>query len=451
MGDPPAGPRPGLADHAAVAGILGLTLLNVVPYLVWMPLSLVLAPLARARARRALGAPPPLPHDPAPESGAAPAGGRVYVVAGEESGDRLLAAVVRALKERAPGVEVRGLAGPQSRAAGVVLDEDVTARAAFGLFGVARSLGFWWGLVARTLARWRAAPPDLLLTVDFPGLNVRLARLARRRGIRTVHLVAPQLWAHAPWRAWRWRRALDLLLTAYPFEPALLRGAGLPARFVGHPLFEAPLGPARTGGPLPAPGAVVELWPGSRPRELRRHAALLVEAAAEIEARRPDTRFRVVLAREAHRAAFEGAAARARRRPRTLALSGGPPPPDPALLGALATSGTATAELAVAQVPMVVFYRVDPLERVLAWLVLTAPFIALPNLVLGRRAVPERVVVRRAAARRLAADLLAQVATEAEWRRTRETLGGVRRRLEVGGVAARTAATVLQALARAGP
>lgn len=443
MTEPAAPVQPLLRDHLAVAWVLVLTLLNLVPVVLWLAVSPLLAPWARARARRALTRPPPALADP-PAPRAALTGRTVYVVAGEESGDRLLAAVVRAMMREAPGVRVRGLAGPESAAAGVQLDEELTRHAAFGIFGVARSVGTWWGICARTLARWRADPPDVLLTVDFPGLNVRLARWARARGVRTVHLVAPQIWAHAPWRILRWRRAVDELLAAYPFEPALFARSGIPTQYVGHPLFEAPLAPVRTAARRPSgPGVVVELWPGSRARELKRHVPMLLEAAARLEARCPDLAFRVPLARETQRPLFDELAQRARARPTRLEVSSARPQPDAQLLGALATSGTATAELAVAQVPIVVFYRLGLIEYLGSFLLLTCPFIALPNLVLGRGVVPERLVWRRAASAWLAREFLAQVQSPESWQRARAALGEVRTRLESHDVARRAARRIL--------
>jgi lipid-A-disaccharide synthase len=368
----------------------------------------------------------------------------VFVVAGEESGDRLLAGVLRALRAAAPGVEVEGLAGAASEAAGTHVHEDLTRHAAFGYWGVASTLSTWWGICARTLARWRERPPDLLLTVDFPGLNARLARWARKRGVRTVHLVAPQLWAHAPWRIWRWRRAVDLLLAAYPFEPALFERSRIRTLYVGNPLFEAPLPEPRTHKRRPDPaGAVVEVWPGSRRREIRRHAAPMLEAAARVEDALPGVRFVVRLARAEDEDAFEQAAKGARRRPASLRFSTGPLLEEGPLLGAIACSGTATAELGVALAPMAVTYRLDPVERAFKPCVLTAPYFALVNLVLGRRAVPERVFMRRSSARKVADDFLSQVGTEESWSAAREALSPLRARLGTPGVADRIARVVL--------
>ncbi len=280
--------------------------------------------------------------------------------------------------------------------------------------------------------------------MDFPGLNLRLARWARRRGIRTVHLVAPQTWAWAPWRVRRVRRAVDLLLVTFPFEEAVFRAAGVPTSYVGHPLFEAPLAPPRTGAD-PDATAPVEIRPGSRSRDVRRQAPIALEAAALAEERvSPPPRFTVRLGSLRAEAAFRDVLARARRRPSRLEIRTDSEADAEPLRAALTTSGTSTAELAAAQVPMVVFYRASLLGRLAAAALLTTPWFAMANLLAGREVVPERLVGRgRGGASLLASDLVALLTDRARWSATRAALGAVRSRLSLPGVADRVARHVL--------
>ena len=448
---PEHGPRPRLGDHLRVAWLLLGTLAGAIPFALFLIASPVLTPWLRVRARRRLGGEPPPPTD-APALTTPPAGGTIFVVAGEASGDELAASVVRDLRARAPDVRVRGYGGPALRAAGADLDEDIVERAVMGFFPVIASLGTWWQLCARTLARLRDEPPDLMLTVDFPGLNVRLARWARARGVRTVHLVAPQIWAHTPWRVLRWRAAVHRILAMFPYEPALFAASGIPTAFVGHPMFESPLPPPRGEPALPAGGRVVEIWPGSRRKEVDRITPLLVEAAAQIEERHPGTRFVVRLARASLEERFRLAARAARWSPSDVRFTVEPSPEHGApLWGAIATSGTATAQLAVDLVPVAIVYRLGFVSWLFSHVLVTAPFIALPNLALGRRAVPERLVWAPDAGERVARDFLAAAGDEAAFARTHEDLAEVRRRLEAPDVAARAAGWVLAELAASGP
>ena len=305
-----------------------------------------------------------------------------------------------------------------------------------GFWAVVRSLGFWWRLCAEFLARLREEPPDVLLTVDFPGLNLRLARWARARGVRAVHLVAPQTWAWAPWRSRRLARAADRLLVTFPFEPAVFRDAGVAATYVGHPLFEAPLPPPRTPEALPSE-PLVELRPGSRRRDVRRQGPIVLDAAARLAERVPGVRFAVRLA--SPRAAGEWGRLDDKRAWHDCRRS----EEDPGeVAAAITTSGTSTAELAAALVPMVVFYRVSPLGRVGKALLVTSPFVAMANLLAGRGVVPERLVSRGGGAA-LGDEAAALLADPVRWRATRDALVPVRERLAHPGVADRIARAVL--------
>ena len=395
----------------------------------------------RARLRKRLQAEPPRPVELAPVDAAAWEGRTIFIVAGEPSGDRLGARIVVAARRIARGVHVTGYGGPALAAAGARLHRNLMAHAVIGAWAVIKSLGYWWQLCAETQARFREERPDLCVTVDFPGLNVRIARWARMRGIRAVHVVAPQLWAHQPWRIYRWRRAIDRLLATFPYEPPLFSRSGIVTTYVGHPLFEAPLPPPRTPADWPgAAPATVELWPGSRTREIRHHAPMLVRAARRVATRLPEVSFVVRLADAEHERTFRDAAgdvADLRVSFVTRAAADAPP-----LLGALACSGTATAQLAADLVPMVAFYRVSLGARLLS-MALTTPWFLLPNVIAGREIVPESLYTSPAFADTLADRFLERVGAATPWSRTREDLAIVRERLEVSDVAERAARAVL--------
>ena len=424
-----------------VVGLLGTTLLGVIPFLLHILVSPFVTSRARARLLEKLAGAPSVPDEaPAPDP-AAWAGRTIFVVAGEASGDRLAAKVIAAVRARAPGVRLRGFAGPACAAAGVTLDRSIVEHAVVGFFAVVGSLPTWWKLCVEALAIFRDERPDVLLTVDFPGLNLRLARWAKRRGIETVHLVAPQTWAWANWRTGRLRRAVDRLLVTFPFEAPIFREAGIDARYVGHPLFEAPLPPPASPDTLPATGPVVELRPGSRRREVRSQGPIVLDAAREIAAHRPDAKLLVRLASARAEPLFREALAAAAPGLPPLEIVVGPHPPPP-LSAALTTSGTSTAELSVALVPMVVFYRVSLLARLGKQLFLTTPWFSLANLLAGREIVAEHLVGRRAGAS-LGAAVVALLTDPERWATARRELGEVRARVSHPGVADRCARAIL--------
>jgi lipid-A-disaccharide synthase len=442
----PVAPRPRFADHLAVVGVLLWTLLGVIPFVIHLLIGPFSTPRARRRLSRRLADPSPSPDESPPPDPAAWAGRTIFVVAGEPSGDRLAARVVEAIRRRAPGVRVRGYGGPALAAAGATLDRLIVEHAVVGVIGVIASLPYWWRLCAETLARFRDDKPDVLLTVDFPGLNLRLARWARRRGIRVVHLVAPQTWAWASWRTTRVRRAVDRLLVTFPFEAAWFRDAGIDARYVGHPLFEAPLPAPASSGTVPSAwpgGPLVELRPGSRRRDVRRQARLVLEAAREAGARVPAARFVVRLASDRARVAFDGVASRAGGLPPHVTIAVGPGPAGESIAAALTTSGTSTAELAVAQVPMVVFYRLPWPMRLVRRAVLVSPWFSMANVLAGREIVVERLVGPRDG-QALGVELAALLTDSDRWTATRKALGEVRAHVAHPDVADRTARGVLE-------
>lgn len=319
----------------------------------------------------------------------------VLVVAGEASGDRIAGLAAAALARG--GVRCFGIGGPACRAAGVETIADTGRLGAMGLGDVAGRLPAIAAAGLRLLARVRHAPPRAALLVNFTELNQRLGRLLRARGTRVLWCVAPQVWA---WRAGRLRTlhgAVDRLAVILPFEEGLWRGAGYDARYVGHPALEAPAedrGVVRGRLGIAAGARAVAVLPGSRAGEVRRLAGVLCEAAARLVAEGSVDAARVILAPglEARARGIAEAAARAAG----IAVVGGDAAHGAAgMLGgfdvSLCASGTASLEAALAGAAPVVAYRMDGLAFAVARRLVRTPHIALPNVLLGRRAFPELV------------------------------------------------------------
>ncbi len=164
----------------------------------------------------------------------------IMLVAGEASGDLHGAALCRALRERAPGARLFGMGGARMAAAGMEVVEDVTARAIVGgteaVAGVVPLYRAYRRLRARLSGTER---PHALVLIDFPEFNLRLARVARRRGVPVVYFIPPQIWAWRGWRVRAMRRRLSLVLAVFPFELPFYRRARVPVAYVGHPLVDA--------------------------------------------------------------------------------------------------------------------------------------------------------------------------------------------------------------------
>jgi lipid-A-disaccharide synthase len=351
----------------------------------------------------------------------------VLLVAGEASGDLRGAELVAELRRIRPDVRVTGVGGDRLRAAGMDVLVDAAELSAMGvteLFGRV-------GSIVRSYRRVRGAitgadgaeRPDLVVLIDFPDFNLRLAKVARRAGIPVLYYVSPQVWA---WRRYRVRTLasrVDHLAVVFPFEADLYRGL-TEVSFVGHPALEtvratsAPEDVRRRHG-LALDRPLVTLLPGSRGSEIRALLPPMVEAV-----RRLGVQAVVALAHESLRPLAQEIC------PSGLPLVHGETwdlvsAADLVLL----SSGTATLETALLERPMVIMYRLSPLSYGLARMLVRVPFIGMPNLILGKAAVPELiqadVTPERIAeeARRILDDPARAAAIRADLARVRALLG----------------------------
>jgi lipid-A-disaccharide synthase len=293
----------------------------------------------------------------------------------------------------------------------------------------------------------RRERPAVLVLIDFPGMNMRLARIARRAGVPVVYFIPPQIWAWRARRVHAIRRRVSLVLAVFPFERALYRSAGVRAEFIGHPVLDglatAPTREtARRELSLDPRELLVGLLPGSRPQEVDRMLPLLTEAARRLAATRPEARFLVALAPTVDAAAVarrlgEGLPVRIVQ-DRTYAVMRAAD-----LL--LVTSGTATLEAALLGTPMVVCYRVSRLTEALGRRLLRVPWISLVNIVLGRAVVPEIFQRRDLSPARVAEEALRLLATPGALEAQRDAFRELAGQLGEPGVGDRAARLVLAA------
>ena len=319
---------------------------------------------------------------------------RVGLIAGEASGDQLGADLIVALRERFPGLECFGMAGPRMRSAGCEALADMELLNVMGLVEVLRHYPRLRRLRGELTAAMLGRSPHVVIGIDVPDFALWIEARAKRAGTLAVHYVCPQVWA---WRAGRIpgiARSIDLMLALFPFEVPFLARYGIAAAHVGHPLADRiPAAPDRArfraSLGLPATGPVVALMPGSRRQEISRLADLFLAAAVRLGATRPDAQF-----------VLGAVNAEAARQLRARCAESAPGLPvtvverkaTEALLAAdaaLVASGTITLEAALCGTPSVVAYRMAPLS--FWWLrrAVKVPHVALPNLLLERRLFPE--------------------------------------------------------------
>lgn len=311
------------------------------------------------------------------------AGQRIFVSAGEPSGDLHGAGVVRALRERYPDAEIEALGGPRMAQAGATLRYRMEGLAAFGVVEVVSKLGAHLRLLRALRQDFRAGRYDLVILIDYPGFHLRVAEAARAAGTKVLYYIAPQLWAWRPERARRLAAAVDRLAVVLPFEQPFFGGLGLRSEYVGHPLVDRGPAPSRTAARESlgiGPGSrVLGLFPGSRSQEIRRLWTPFRDAAALLQ--REGRCDRVIVAgTEWGDYPEPGEAEIVRGDPSRLLA---------ATDAALVKSGTTTLEAALVGIPMVVAYKVHPLTYRVFQRVRTVRWVSLVNLVAEREVVPE--------------------------------------------------------------
>ena len=318
----------------------------------------------------------------------------IFLIAGEPSGDQLGARLMAEIKAETNGqVRFEGVGGERMRSEGLESLFPMSDLSVMGLAEVLPHLARILGRMRQTVAAARAARPDAVVTIDSPSFTLRVMRKLAGIGCPRIHYVAPQVWAWKPWRAKTMAGYLDHLLALLPFEPPIFDRHGLTTSFVGHPVVETAgrtfdADGFRRAQAIPAGAPLICLLPGSRNSEVKRLLPVFEETVALLAERLPD--LHVVLPTVA------GVESRVRETTRAW------PVPVAVVTGAenryaafaashaaIAASGTVAVELAVAQVPAVIAYRVNRLTAFLARRLIRVRYVSLPNLVMDRSIQPE--------------------------------------------------------------
>jgi lipid-A-disaccharide synthase len=315
---------------------------------------------------------------------------RVYVVAGELSGDAHGAGLLGSLKEMVPDLEINGAGGPQMRAvAGAGLRDWVEDAAVMGIWEVLKRYGWFKERFAEMMAELGKFRPDVLLLIDYPGFNLRFAEAVRREfpQTRIIYYISPKVWAWNKRRIPVMARLLDEMLCVFPFEQPILENAGLKTTFVGNPLVDE-LEEKRLPGVL-RDERLVGLFPGSREREVARLFPMMIESAKRLKAWKADLKFEVPAASaklaEQIRALMEESGAG----DLIEVTTGGSHSLMQRACCAVIASGTATLEAAYYGLPYCLVYRLAPLSYALAKLVVKIEHVGLVNILAEEGVVDE--------------------------------------------------------------
>jgi lipid-A-disaccharide synthase len=365
-------------------------------------------------------------------------GPRIYISAGEPSGDAHAAPVVSALLRQAPQARVEAFGGPRMAAAGAQVLDRMEQFSVVGFVEAVEGIPRHYRLLRRTRAAFRAGKYDVAVFVDYPGYHLRAAAAAASAGVPVLYYIAPQLWAWGAGRVRRLAAAVRRLAVILPFEEAFFRERGVSTTFVGHPLKDRPAPPprdaARRALGLDPDRPTLGVFPGSRVQEVRRIWPVARAAALLVQATRPDVQ--IVVAGTSVASYPDGG-------PIQVVMD------QPGLVFAaadagLCKSGTTTLEAALADVPMVITYRLHPVSNFIAMRLLRVPWVGLVNLVAGELLCPE--LIQGAAHPQALADAVQPLLDpeHPETRRQRAGLRVVRERLGPPGAAERVATLALE-------
>ncbi|MBE1282333.1 MAG: lipid-A-disaccharide synthase [Rhodobacteraceae bacterium] len=327
---------------------------------------------------------------------------RVFLLAGEPSGDRLGGALMQGLRELVPDVQFDGIGGPLMQQQGLISRFPMEELSVMGIAEVLPKYRQLKRRIAETAQAVLGTQPDVMITIDSPDFSLRVAKLVKEASaIRTVHYVAPSVWAWRPGRADKMAKVIDHVLALLPFEPPYMEAAGMDCDFVGHPVVaepqatEAEIAALRSETDLGNSPFVLAL-PGSRKGEVTRLAATFAEALAQF--RKTHGEMRVVVPATAHVAPLVRELMTPHLPdmvlidPNTLSPEREHAYKRAAFFGAeiaLAASGTVSLELAAARTPMVIAYRVQWLTWQIAKRMVKIDTATLVNLVSETRVVPE--------------------------------------------------------------
>lgn len=325
------------------------------------------------------------------------------ISAGEASGDQHAAALFRELQKLMPGVEGIGMGGSAMREAGIELCFDSSGIGVIGLAEIARHYGEIRGALKIMQKIACERKPDLLICVDYKEFNFRLAKSAKACGVKVLFFVSPQVWAWRPGRVKSYGRIIDHMAVIFPFELPFYEAYGVPATYVGHPLAgkvkpsmsrsealkkygltDSSANAQNNGGSRP----VIGLLPGSRANEIKRLMPVILESARRLSLEFPAARFLLFQAASVEDAAISAKLAGVAGLDLQV-IRGQDYDALQCCDTVITVSGTATLEIALLGIPMVIIYRLSPLSYWLGRLLVKVPFIGLPNILAGKGVVRE--------------------------------------------------------------
>lgn len=375
---------------------------------------------------------------------------KIMLSVGEASGDLHGASVASELKLLQPNIELFGMGGRAMRAAGVNINYDIAGLGVIGFVEVIKNLGKLFELRDNLAALMDSERPNALVIIDYADFNMRLAKIAKAKGIPVVSYISPSAWAWRRGRAKEMARLVDKIAAIFPFEADVYREAGADVTFVGHPMADI-VKPALTRQEayryfnISPDRPVVLLMPGSRQQEISTLLPVMLEACRIIAAKLPDCQFLLPVASTISGEMLQNIIDRhgvqlTLTTDHTYDLMG-------LSDAAIAASGTATLETSLMGAPTVIIYKVATLTYLLGKLLVKIPNIGLPNIIAGRRIVPE-LLQDAANPQAIAAETLKLLTETAVRQQALADLAEVKEKLGQTGAVKRVAEVILEVASR---
>ncbi|MCD6219705.1 lipid-A-disaccharide synthase [Candidatus Calescamantes bacterium] len=367
---------------------------------------------------------------------------RIFMVAGEESGDLHGSLLIQEIKKLSPGVKIVGMGGKKMQSAGMEpileLDEKISIVGFQEVLQNFRRLRMVYSTLARYL---RENEYDVFIPIDYPGMNLRLSRVAKEKNLKVIYYISPQVWAWGEKRICWIKKYVDKIIVILPFEREFYEKRGIEACYVGHPLLDVVKPELREKEFREVHGLgekpIIGLLPGSRESEVRRHIPLLLDL---VSARAHRFSFALLKAKSLDENIF----CRFTIPPQVKIISEHPYSLMKYSYILVVTSGTATLESAILGTPMIIIYQPSIITHLIVRTFLHIPHIGLVNLVAGETIIPELVspIINKEAIIR-EVDRLSQ---KEENKRMRKSLKKVRDKLGESGAARRAAEIIIQFL-----
>lgn len=370
---------------------------------------------------------------------------RVMIVAGEASGDLHGAHLVDAMRRLDPDLDFLGIGGEALRRAGVEVRVDNSDIAVVGIaevFSKIRPLLRALRLAKKDLQEVR---PSLLILIDFPDFNLRIAATAKKLGIPVMYYISPQIWAWRAGRVKKIKKLVDQMVVIFPFEVDFYKKWDVPVTFVGHPLLDSTpsAGTGEIANDLRGDGVLVGLLAGSRTQEVARMLPTMVKVAESLSQRIEGVRFAIPVASSVGKDVVEGIVDGAKAEISILSNRLRDVLDQATLV--ITASGTVTLEAAIAGTPMIIVYRLSPLSYWIGKRLIQVTHIGLVNLVGEKSIVPE-LVQHDASAERISAQALAMIQDEHGLARMRVELHRVAEKLGLPGASRRAAEVAITML-----